>query len=224
VEVWREPVPRTVVSEAYVHATRPVVTGHEPPNVGVEVPARLDENVVHTLNDAVSIHPDVVTVAVTPISVHPNASGAQVDRLFDDYSAWRGRRLRGRGDRLGLLNDDDRLPVDLLCLPVFFLDHYIGARVERRSRLALPCISIVADVELGCAARSVPVGAVVICTRRAGQHRGHGEGEENPKTNGASHSPSSICASNWACRHPLDLEQARPARQSARKVLGFWQF
>jgi hypothetical protein len=87
----------------------------------------LDENVVHTLDDAVSVHPDVVAVGVSPISVHPNASRAEVDGIFDDDSAWSRRRLCGRGDRLGLLDDDDRLPVDLLGLTVFFLDHHIGA-------------------------------------------------------------------------------------------------
>jgi hypothetical protein len=107
----------------------------------------MDEDVVGAFDDAVAVHPDVVTVAVAPIAVDPDATLASDFRLLDDDDVLRGRRrLRGCCDRLRLLDDDHGLPVDLLRRPAFGFDHHVGLRVAGRARLSASPVAIVRDV------------------------------------------------------------------------------
>jgi hypothetical protein len=80
------------------------------------------EHVVHAFDDAVTVHPDVLTVRVTPISIDPNAISAPHRRLGQRCLARRRWRLVGGGSRLGLLHHDDRLAVDLLGNALFDFD------------------------------------------------------------------------------------------------------
>jgi hypothetical protein len=136
-------MPRAIVAEADVDAPRSIVAGHEPPNVRVIIPARLHEDIIHAFHDAVSVHPNVVTIAVRPIPVDPDGAGTKGHRLLD-HDGLRGRWcLLGSRDGLGLLNDDDGFAVDLLGCAVFGFDDHIGRRIGRPVRLPLSHVAIV---------------------------------------------------------------------------------
>jgi hypothetical protein len=137
------PVPRAIVSKTDVDAARSIVSGDEPPHTPVVVPARLHENVVHAFDDAVPVYPDVITIAVGPIRIDPNPLGTTGHGLFDNDRSRRWRRgLRG-GRGLGLLNDDDRLPVDVFGRAGLRLDDHVGRRVGCLALLSFSSVAIV---------------------------------------------------------------------------------
>ena len=74
-----------------------------------------------------SIDPDVLTRAVVPVPVHPDRSVVRRNRLLDDHRRGRRGSILGGGRRLRLLNDDDRLALDLLgCALSLFDDDVVG--------------------------------------------------------------------------------------------------
>lgn len=128
----------------------------------------MHEDVVHTLDDTMAVDPDVLTVRVAPVAVHPDAARAAVDRLVDgDDERWRRCAFAG-GDWLGLLHDDDGFPVDLPRLPVLYLDHDVAGRLGRLPGLIVRLhaalrITVVRHFDLvGRIGRAVSGGALVI--------------------------------------------------------------
>lgn len=88
----------------------------------------MHEDIVDAFDDAVTIDPKVLAVDVVPISVDPNPAWTDRNLLLGQHDL-RGRRGQLRGsDGLGLLNDDDGLPVDLLRRPLLGLDNHIVRR------------------------------------------------------------------------------------------------
>ena len=222
--IWRVPVPRSVVAEPDVNTPRPIVAGHEPPNIRVEIPARLDEHVVHPLDDAVTIDPKVLAISVGPIAVDPDRSRALHLGLHDHDRLRRRRRLLRSRQRLRLLDDDHRVAIDDLRGAVLGLDDHVCRGIGFCAGLLVSLVSVVRDIKPSAGWLAVSVCAVVIGSRRCGQRDRRAKCYEQRKTNEGIHSSYSMCMSVSACRHPSDTEQARPARQSAWKVLGFWQF
>jgi len=106
-------MPRPVVPEADVRAARSVVAGDEPPDVPIEIPARMDEHVIDSHLDAVPIDPGVLSAAVVPIPMDPNPGRTVPDLRVAgrDHRRW-GRLCRG-GDGLWFLHHDDGLLLDL---------------------------------------------------------------------------------------------------------------
>jgi hypothetical protein len=143
------PLPGTVIAEADIDAARPVVTWDEPPNVRIEVPAWLYENVVHPLYDAVPIDPDVLSTGVAPVAIDPDPVRAERGWLFDDDRSRRGRRLRGRRDGLRLLHHDDGLSIDLLRRAVLGVDDHVVREVVSVDRVGAPLIAIGRAVDPG---------------------------------------------------------------------------
>jgi len=167
----RKPGPRTEVSEADVHAPGAKVSGHKPPEVGVEVPAWWHENVVHAFDDAVPVHPDIVPVAVGPIPVHPNSIRTNRNGLRDDRLRRWGRRF-GNREGLRLLNHDNCLAIDLLGLTTRRVDDRVVGRSDRLALFAFTRIAIPSDVRLVGAARTVSVGPREVRGDRLGdRHR-----------------------------------------------------
>ena len=128
VRVGREPVPRPVVAEAHERTARSVVARDEPPNIPIEVPARLNEHVVDPHLDTVPVDPCVLSVAVVPIPMNPNPSRTVPDLLGarrDPRRRWRSRR---GGDGLRLLHHDEDLPVDFRGRSRFRFHDWVGRR------------------------------------------------------------------------------------------------
>jgi hypothetical protein len=83
----------------------------------------MHEHVVHALDDAVTVDPNVLAVAIRPVAVDPDPVGTTPERLLDCHRAWGRRRDIRRSDRLGLLHDDHRLAVDLFRHALLDFDH-----------------------------------------------------------------------------------------------------
>jgi hypothetical protein len=215
VVVRRIPLPRSVIPEAHIDAARSIVARHKPPDARVEIPARLNEHVVHTLHDAVPVHPDVLTVAICPVPVDPDRPRTSDLGLHDDDRLRGGRRVLRRCNRFRLLNDDHRLATDLLRRALLGFDHHVGRRVGRRAGLTFALVAVMRDFEPIARRPAITVGSVVVGRRwnSHSRHRSECEKRCNPKQK--IHGPSFICMSVWAWRHPPFSEQARPARQSA---------
>jgi hypothetical protein len=222
--IGRIPVPGSVVAEAHIDTPRSIVTGHEPPYVRVEIPARLDEDVVHPLDDAVPVDPKVIAVAVGPVAVDPDRPWA-LHLGLHHHDRLRSRRcLLRRRQRFGLLNDDHRFAVDDLGGAVIGFDDHVGRRVGRCAGLTFSLVAIVRDIEPIASRPSIAVSAFVVGGRGCGQrHRCAKRAKKNEPNEGI-HDSSFICMSFWALRHPPGTEQARPARQMGWKVLGFRRF
>ena len=98
----------------------------------------MDEHVVHALDDAVTVDPNVLAVAIRPVAIDPDAVGTTPERLLDCHRAWGRRRDIRRSDRLGLLHDDHRLAVDLFGHPFLDFDHDVigslGSGVDLTTR------------------------------------------------------------------------------------------
>ena len=223
-KVRRVPVPGTKVTKADVHTVGSVVPRHEPPNVRVVVPARMHEDIVHTLDDAVPVHPEVLTIAVGPVPVDPNSFGTTQNGLLHHDGPRRWWRCLRSGDGLRLLHDDHRLAVDLLGRPGFGLDDHVRRRVVRLARLRFTQVAIVRDIELIAGRGPIAVRTLVIGRRGNGGRRRDRQYEHHHESNEQVHRSSLICTSSWSGRHPRSTEPARPARQSAKKVLGFPRF
>ena len=148
IRVRREPVPRSKVPVGHKHSARPVVTRNEPPDVPVEVPARRDEHVVHAFLDAVPVDPNVLPIAVVPISVDPNPARTVEHRIIVRHDPRRRRRFRAGGDGLGLLHDDDRLAFVLRRRPRFRFDDRVRGRLRRLDPVTDTAIPIVRHVVL----------------------------------------------------------------------------
>jgi len=141
--VRRVPMPWAIVSKADVHTARSIVSGHEPPDTRVVIPSWLDEDIVHAFDDAVPVHPKVLTIPVGPVPIDPDPLGTTSDRLLHhDGLQWWRCGLRGR-DGLGLLNDDDGLTADLLGRPGLSLDDHVGRWVVRLVYVPLSHVAIV---------------------------------------------------------------------------------
>jgi len=133
----------------------------------------MHEDVVHAFHDAVPVHPDVVSVAVRPVPVDPNPIATNHAGLFH-HDGPRGRwSLLGHRKRLGLLNDDDRLPIDFLGLSVFGVDDHIGGWIHRLAVLPFVHVAVTGDVELVGAGRAVTVRPSVVGRRGVGGGRRH---------------------------------------------------
>ncbi len=222
--IRRVPVPGSVVAKAYIDTPWSIVTGHEPPDVRVEIPARLDEDIVHSFDDAVPVDPKVIAVAIGPVAVDPDRPGA-LHLGLHHHDGLRSRRcLLRRRQRLGLLNDDHRLAVDDLGGPVLGFDDHVGRRVGRFDGLSFSLVAVVRDIQPIAGRPAVTVCAFVVGGRRRGQRDRSAQRKKRNEPNEGNHGSSFICMSFWAFRHPPAAEQARPARQSAWKVLGFRQF
>jgi hypothetical protein len=103
----------------------------------------MHEHIVHTLHDAVPFHPKVVAIGVGPVPVDPDPLGTADNRLLHHDGPWRRWRcLRSRGG-FRLLNDDDRLAIDLLGGAGLGFDDHVG---RGPSGLALLPVSHVAIV------------------------------------------------------------------------------
>jgi hypothetical protein len=160
--IRRVPVPRSVVAKTHVDAPRPVVAGHEPPHVRVKIPTRLDEHVVHPLDDAVAVDPDVFAIAVGPVAVDPDRSGALDLGLHhhDRLRSW--RRLFGRGQRLRLLDDDHCFAIHDFRGAVFGLDDHVCRGIGCCAGLPFSLVAVVRDIETAAARLAVAVCAVVV--------------------------------------------------------------
>lgn len=108
-----EPVPGSKVAKADVHTARPVIAGHKPPNAIVEIPSRMDKDIVDELRDAATVDPNVFAVAVVPIPVDPNPARADRNLLLGHDDLRRRWGVHCGSDGLGLLDDDHGVPVNL---------------------------------------------------------------------------------------------------------------
>jgi hypothetical protein len=137
----------------------------------------MDEDVVHALDDAVSVHPGVDAVGVGPVTLDPDAAVARYRGLRDLHGPRNGRRsLLCCRNGFGLLDNDDGLTADVLFGPVLGLDDDVVRAALRndgaRRGLSAPRVSGVADVEFNL--RS-PIACCVddVGCNRSGQHREH---------------------------------------------------
>jgi hypothetical protein len=178
--VRRVPIPRSVIAKADIHAAGPIVAGYEPPGVCVEIPSRMHEHVVDLHCGAVPIHPEILPVAVVPISVHPDPTGARWDLLFDHDDLRRRRGLGARGDRLGFLDDHYGFSVDLLCHTALSLDDDVLRGIGCFAGGCSAAIAIVGHVELvGRSRRAVSARPlVIVCKCRSGKAAHDGEKKE----------------------------------------------
>jgi hypothetical protein len=221
--VWRIPLPRTIVSEADVHAVGSIIARHEPPEVGVVVPPWLHEDVVDAFDDAVPVHPDIVSVAIGPVPVDPDSVGTGSDGLLHGNGRWRWWCRLGGGSGLGFLNDDYRLAIDFLGLAALRFDDRIVVRIDGLILLAFSYVAIMGNVELASAAGAVTVRPPIVRRGRIGEGGRRTECKQSHRPNEQIHSASSICTSNPPCRHPPRADPDRAPRQRAEKVLGFWR-
>ena len=210
-----EPMPRAIVAEAYVDAPRSIVTGNEPPDVRIEVPTRLYENVVHALDDTMAVDPDVVAIAIRPITIDPDRARTLYLGLHDHHRLRSRRRLLGRCHRIGLLNDDHGFALDLLGRPIFCFDDYVRRCVVGCGGLTFTLIAVMRHVQFVAGRAAVAVCALVVGGHRYGDCHQGTEGEQGSKSNEEIHGSSYMCMAVWTRRHPPSPEQARPARQSA---------
>ncbi len=222
--IGRIPVPGAIVAEAHIDTPRSIVAGHKPPDVRVVVPARLDEDIVHPLDDAVPVDPKVLAAAIGPVAVDPDRPGALHLGLHDDDRLRSRRRLLRGCQRLGLLNDDYRVAVYDLGGAVLGFNDHVRRCVGRRTGLTFSLIAVVRDIEPIASRLPVAVCAVIVCGCGCSKRDRSTQREKRNKPNEGNHGSSFICGSFWALRHPPGTEQARPARQMGWKVLGFWQF
>jgi hypothetical protein len=103
----------------------------------------MHEDIVHPLHDAVTVHPNVLAVAVVPIPVDPNPARAGRNLLRDHHGLWRRRGLQRRGGGGGLLHDDHRLAVDLLRRAFLGFDDHVGGRSLHFAPLPFSSVAIV---------------------------------------------------------------------------------
>jgi hypothetical protein len=223
VMIGREPIVRPVITVSNPYATWPIVSWDEPPHVGVEVPAGMHEDVVHTLDDAVAVHPHVLAVCVRPVSVDPNPVRALHGGLRDLDRLRKGRRrLFGRCNRLWLLHDDDRLTANVLGRAILDLDDHVvrRGRVDGRRGVDDDAARIagMGDVEL-VSRRPIPSGFAVVRRYRRGHRRNHHAGSPRNASRSSQHHSSFTCRHSFAPGHLGDVERARPARQIDQKVL-----
>lgn len=200
--VRRVPVPGAMVTEPDIHAAGPVVPRHEPPDAAVEVPARLNENVVHAFDDTVAVHPDVVAIAVRPVSIDPDATGALNLRLNDHDRLGRGRRVFGGCHRRRLLDHDDGLPIHFLGGSGLRLDHHVGAVAPAALDHHVLTVAVVRDLEAVVGRAPVAVGAFVVSERRRAEPQDGAERRNCRKPSKEFHGPSLRCMSVWLRRHP----------------------
>lgn len=222
--VRRVPVPRAVVSETDVHAPRAIVSRHEPPHVRVVVPAWLHEDIVHTLHHAVPIDPHVLAVGVAPVPFNPDSLRADHGPIVDGDDTRRRRRGFGGSHRLGFLNDDDRLAIELLRGAGLRLDDHVGRRLIRRAHLPFADVAVVRHLRGAIGSVAVAVGTIIVGGRRNRDRGRTGEHQYRRESNERIHNSSLICTSAGPRRHPPETERARPARHSEHKVLGFRRF
>jgi hypothetical protein len=223
-----EPVPWAVVPETDPDSAWPIIARHEPPHVRVVVPARMDEDVVHALDHAVSVDPGILSVRVAPIAVDPDPPRTEHFRVIDGHDPRRRRRLFGCSNRVRLLHDDHGVALDFLGRAILNLDDDVLRRFARASgfwrgiasRIAIVGnLEVVAVVERWIAGRALMIG-------------GRGERTEDGRhpcgkphrSSELRHGSSFICTPAPGYRHPPDAERARPARQNAQKVLGLRPF
>jgi len=175
----------------------------------------MHEDIVHAFHDAVPVHPEVLSVGVVPVPIDPNRPGTTRNGLLDHDSPWCRRRLLGRRDGLRLLDDDDRLSIDLLGRAFLGLDDHIGRWNGRLARLSFAHVTIVRDVVPVRRRRAVAVRPFIVGggrkrdadrDKQCGQSREPGE---------EIHGSSFICMPGWLRRHPPTVERAPPARQNA---------
>jgi hypothetical protein len=103
----------------------------------------MHEHIVHALDDAVSFHPKVVAIGVGPVPVNPDPPGTTGNRLLHhDGPRRRWRCFRSRGG-FRLLNDDDRLAVDLLGGAGLGFDDHVGRGAGGLTLLAVSHVAIV---------------------------------------------------------------------------------
>jgi hypothetical protein len=179
----------------------------------------MDENVVDPLDDAMAVHPEIAPIAVVPIAIDPDAARADWSLLLDHDGRRRRRRLllRGGGWR-GLLNHDDRLTLDLLRLALLGFDDRVVCRSWRLGRLARALVHIAIMPRSG---RAVATRALVAL--RSGSYSAesdHRKREQRLDSWKRNHASFLACISAEAFRHPDIMQQAQPARQRGRKVLG----
>jgi hypothetical protein len=103
----------------------------------------MHEDIVHALHDAVPVYPQVLAIAVGPIPIDPNPFGTTHDGLLHHIDPQRWRRCLGGGDGFRLLNDDDRLAVDLLGRAGLGLDDHVGRRAGGFALLPFSHVAIV---------------------------------------------------------------------------------
>jgi hypothetical protein len=103
----------------------------------------MHEDIVHPLHDAVTVHPNVLAVAVVPIPVDPNPARAGRNLLRDHHGLWRRRGLQRCGGRDGLLDDDHRLAIDLLRRAFLGFDDHVGNRSLHFAHLPFSSVAIV---------------------------------------------------------------------------------
>jgi len=135
----------------------------------------MNEHVVHALDYAVTVNPDVLTVAVGPVPVDPDAARTTEPGLLDrDHAGWRRRDISG-GDRLGLLHDDHGLAVDLSSCALLGFDHHVCGWLRGRLPLVRRClvpagVTVVGYVELIRRRRTlIPGRALVVGCCRHGE-------------------------------------------------------
>ena len=215
VEVRRIPLPRATIPEAHVDAARSIVSGHKPPDARVEIPARLNEHVVHTLHDAVPVHPDVLAVAISPVPVDPDRTRTSDLGLHDNDRLRGGRGVLRGCNRFRLLNDDHGLATDLLRRALLGFDHDVGRLVRHRAGLAFSLVAVMGDFEPIARRPAIAVRAVVVGRRGNSHSRHRSECEKRCNPNEKNHGLSFMCMSVWAWRHPPLAEKERPTRQSA---------
>lgn len=141
-------MPRSVVTKSDVRAARPVVARDEPPDVPVEVPARMDEHVVHADLDAVPFDPGVVSVAIVPIPMHPNPTWALLRLLVARSDLRRRRRLCRGGDGRWLRHHEHCLSLELGRRSRFGFQYRVSRGLDRIHRAADSAVAIVSHVEL----------------------------------------------------------------------------
>jgi len=149
----------------------------------------MHEDIVHPLDDAVTIYPKVLAVAVVPVSVDPNP--ARTGRnlpLGHDGPRRRWGLLRG-SDGLGLLDDDHCFAIDLLRRAFLGFDDHVGRQIWRFGGLPLSGIAIVRHRQLVRCPPAVAIRPLVIGECRNGENRRTKEYKEStkPKEN---HDPS----------------------------------
>jgi len=89
------------------------------------------EDVVHALDHAMTVHPNVLPVTVGPVSLDPDPFRTEHGGLRDGDGRWRWgrRRVCGR-DRVGLLDDNHGFTADILGNALLDLDNDVVRRAR----------------------------------------------------------------------------------------------
>ena len=135
----------------------------------------MHEHVVHAFDDAVTVDPDVLAVAIRPVAVDPDAVATTPERLLDCHRTWGRRPDIRRSDRLGFLHDDHRLTVDLFGHAVLDFDHDVvrslGSGIDLTTRWLITArIPVMRYLELVGRRGVVARRALVIGSSRNGKY------------------------------------------------------